>query len=423
LSVTEVVLPSGNTSVVRDIRRHEVLGLNEKLWRLALVAGIAQLSISIWTWQFTIFLDTFLTPLDIGLTFTFGTIASLIGYPISGTMGDMIGRKRTMAFAFFPLCVGLFFLYLFPIWPFVIASYSLTQFGWSFIIIISRAMPADEIANNQMLDPTRKFTMVLMPAFLLDGLSPILAVFLLNIGVSLNSLLLVGVMAGIGAFLLTVTLVQETLPRKVKQKARKDPKIPIRRLGQSFWLFTGGMIGYYIAWGLAIPYIGPLCVDEWGIDLSTYGMTWSAFSLTSVILMYGLSGFADRSRRKVLIVSLFSNAIIMILFGFGSGVFMMFILNIVWSAPIVLWIGLERTLAIDGVTEQFKGRALATYQFIMSVTSVIATPLGAMIWEFTSSLRMLWILAGLLAILSIGIIYWSSYADFGFEKTCSTSNQ
>ncbi|TFH06827.1 MAG: hypothetical protein E4H14_09885, partial [Candidatus Thorarchaeota archaeon] len=132
MSVTQVLLPSESTSDVIETRRHEILGLNGKLWRFALVAGIAQLSVSIWTWQFAIFLDSFLTPLDIGLTFTIGTLASLVGYPISGMIADIVGRKKTMVFAFIPLCLGLFMLFLIPTWPFVITSYALTQFGWSF---------------------------------------------------------------------------------------------------------------------------------------------------------------------------------------------------------------------------------------------------------------------------------------------------
>ena len=409
MSVTQVLLPSGSTSDVIETRRHEILGLNGKLWRFALVAGIAQLSVSIWTWQFAIFLDSFLTPLDIGLTFTIGTLASLIGYPISGMIADIVGRKKTMIFAFIPLCLGLFMLYLIPTWPFVIISYALTQFGWSFIIIISRAMPADEIAHDQYVDSTKKFTMVLMPSFLVDGLSPIIAVSLLQSGSSLNYLLLIGAIAGMFALFLTVLFVQETQHPETREKALQEPKISIGNLGRKFWVFTGGMVGYYLAWGLAIPYLGPLSVDEWNIDVSTYGLTWSAFSLSTVVLMYGLSSFADRGRRRALILSLIANAVIMILFGTGSGLAMMFSLNIVWAAPIVIWIGVERSLAIDGVPNQLKGRALGTYQMITSATSLIATPAGAVIWELTSSLRFLWIISGLLALCSVSLIYWSIY--------------
>lgn len=404
-----MLLPSGSASDVIETRRHEILGLNGKLWRLALVAGIAQLSVSIWTWQFAIFLDTFLTPWDIGLTFTIGTLAALVGYPISGAMADYFGRKKTMIFAFVPLCLGLFMLFILPTWPFVVVSYGLTQFGWSFIIIISRAMPADEIAKEHLPDSTKKFTMVLMPAFLMDGISPILAVFLIQSGASLNYLLLIGAVAGLFALLLTILFVQETLHPETKRKAQLESKISVRKLGQKFWYFTGGMVGYYLAWGLAIPYLGPLSVDEWGIDISTYGLTWSVFSLSTVILMYSLSSFADRGRRRALIVGLIVNAIIMILFGIGSGVLTMFALNILWAGPIVIWIGVERSLAIDGVVEQFKGRALGTYQLITSVTGLIATPVGALIWEFTSSLRFLWIISGLLALLSVSMIYWGIY--------------
>ncbi len=413
LSVTEVVLVRESTSDVIETRRHEILGLNGTLWRLAIVAGVAQLSVSIWTWQFAIFLDSFLSPWDVGLTFTIGSLASLVGFPISGALADYFGRKKTMIFAFVPLCLGLFLLYSMPTWPFVAAFYGLTQFGWSFIIIITRAMPADEIANKRLEDPTKKFTMVLMPAFLMDGLSPIIAVFLLETGSSLKYLLLIGAVAGIVALGLTVAFVRETLDRDTIVKAKKATKIPIRKLGQKFWFFTGGMVGYYIAWGLAIPYLGPLCVTAWGMDVSVYGLTWSVFSLTTVVIMYGLSSLADSGRKRALVGSLFLNAIVMILFGVGSGVVMMFALNIVWAAPIVVWIGVERTMAIDGVAEQFKGRALGTYQLIMSVTGLIATPAGALIWEFTSSLRFLWIISGLFALCSISLIYLAIYIKPG----------
>ena len=410
MSVTEVMLPRESTPEVVDLRRREILGLNGTLWRLAIVAGVAQLSVSIWTWQFAIFLDSFLSPWDVGLVFTLGSLVSLAGFPISGALSDYFGRKKTMVFGFIPLCIGLFLLYLFPYWPYVIGSYGLTQFGWSFIIIISRAMPADEIAKHKLHDPTKKFTMVLMPAFLMDGLSPILAVFLLETGVTLNFLLLVGALVGLLALGLTIVFIRETLNKETIVKAKEEPKIPIRKLGLKFWYFTGGMIGYYIAWGMAIPYVGPLSVDSWGIDVSLYGLTWSAFSLTTVVIMYGLSDFADRSHKQALIGSLFLNAIIMILFGAGSGVVLMFALNIIWAAPIVVWMGVERTLAIGGVAEQFKGRALGTYQLVMSVTSLFATPAGAVIWELTSSLRTLWILSGLLALLSLSFVYWAVYS-------------
>lgn len=439
MSVAEVLLLREGTSDVIETRRHEILGLNGTLWRLAIVAGVAQLSVSIWTWQFAIFLDGFLSPWDVGLTFTVGALAALVGFPISGAFADYFGRKKTMSFAFLPLCIGLFLLYSMPTWPFVAGSYGLTQFGWSFIIIISRAMPADEIANKQLDDPTKKFTMVLMPAFLMDGLSPIVAVFLLEANIRFKYLLLMGAVAGIVALGLTAAFVRETLHRETIIKAKRETKIPIRKLGPKFWFFTGGMVGYYIAWGLAIPYIGPLCVTAWGMDVTVFGFTWSVFSLTTVAIMYGLSSLADAGRKRALIGSLFLNAIVMILFGIGSGVVMMFALNIVWAAPIVVWIGVERTMAIDGVAEQFKGRALGTYQLIMSATALIATPAGALIWEITSSLRTLWIFSGLLALLSVTFVYWGIYrkprrsiaskgpfsggsVDQSTERSCFTEN-
>ncbi|MFW9980728.1 MAG: hypothetical protein ACFFE3_02275, partial [Candidatus Thorarchaeota archaeon] len=63
---------------------HTFLGLNRFLWRVALVAGIAQLSASIWTWQFAISLESFLIPWQIGVVFAAGTLAGLCGYTLSG---------------------------------------------------------------------------------------------------------------------------------------------------------------------------------------------------------------------------------------------------------------------------------------------------------------------------------------------------
>ncbi|MHA2380905.1 MAG: hypothetical protein ACXADS_16670, partial [Candidatus Thorarchaeota archaeon] len=79
-----------------------------------------------------------------------------------------------MVFSFIPMMVGLLSLAFFPLWPLIPLEYGVLQFGWSFILIITRAVPADEIAADGGKDAARRFTMVLAPAFLVDGLSPML---------------------------------------------------------------------------------------------------------------------------------------------------------------------------------------------------------------------------------------------------------
>ena len=48
------------------------LGLSPNLWRLALVLAIGQLSIGLWKWQYSIFLETLIDPWQMGLTFSAG---------------------------------------------------------------------------------------------------------------------------------------------------------------------------------------------------------------------------------------------------------------------------------------------------------------------------------------------------------------
>ncbi|MHA2397038.1 MAG: hypothetical protein ACXAC0_10070, partial [Candidatus Thorarchaeota archaeon] len=67
-------------------------GLNSNLQRLALVTGIAQFAMSLWAWQIGIFLEGSVSQLwQIGLTFSIGTFAMIVGYAISGTLADYIG--------------------------------------------------------------------------------------------------------------------------------------------------------------------------------------------------------------------------------------------------------------------------------------------------------------------------------------------
>ncbi|MHA2072119.1 MAG: hypothetical protein ACW985_10090, partial [Candidatus Thorarchaeota archaeon] len=158
------------------------LGLNRSLWRLAIVTGIAQFSISLWSWEFGIFIETFLEPWQMGLLFSISTVASLLGYFLSGAIADLIGRKRTMVFAFIPIAIGLLALASYPVWPVIPLEYALVMFGWSFILIMSRAIPADEIERKGSHNAARTFTMILLPAFLVDGISPAVGATLLGAG-------------------------------------------------------------------------------------------------------------------------------------------------------------------------------------------------------------------------------------------------
>ncbi|MDF1539501.1 MAG: hypothetical protein P1Q69_11430, partial [Candidatus Thorarchaeota archaeon] len=89
-------------------------GLTNNLWRLALVVGVGQFSVSIWSWQFGIFLETIIEPWQMGLTFTASSIAGLIGVPLSGYVSDFIGRRRTLITAYIPMALGLILLFSFP---------------------------------------------------------------------------------------------------------------------------------------------------------------------------------------------------------------------------------------------------------------------------------------------------------------------
>jgi MFS family permease len=64
----------------------------------------------------------------------------------------------------------------------------------------------------------------------------------------------------------------------------------------------------------------------------------------------------------------------------------------------MFWIGAERTLIVSGVSNEMKGRALGFYSVLMSSTSLLAAPFGAYVWTTTGSLRVLWVLAGVLGL-------------------------
>lgn len=388
----------------------EILGLSGNLWRLAVVTGLAQFAISLWNWEFSIFLNGIIEPWQLGLTFSMGTIALLLGYLVSGIVADLIGRRRTMAIAFIPIIAGLILLSFYPTWPFIIAEYAIINLGWSFIVIMSRAIPADVIARQGSEDSARKFTMVLLPAFLVDGLSPIVGAFMLEIGFTSSHLHFVAGVGAIIALIGTLVFLRETLDVKIIQKAKAGPVISLRNLGKNFWNLAGGMLSFYLFLNIALTYFGLLITIDWNISETVYGYSWSAYSLTSVILMHTVSGLADRNIKKALAVAVFCNAGILGAFAILSDVPALLILNVIWALPVILWMGAERSLVVRGVNDEAKGRALGTYQFLMSTTNVFAPNIGAFIWDTTGSLRILW------AFCSIGAFGSSFLALAGLHR-------
>jgi len=370
------------------------LGLNEKLWRLAIVVGIAQFAMSLWTWEFGIFLYSIGEPWTVGITYSVGTIAMLIGYMLAGLIADLIGRRKTMAFALLPLIIGLLTLSYFAAWPFVIFEYALIQFGWSFVLIMSRAIPADEIQKEGGKDSARQFTMVLLPALVVDGISPIIGAFLLEVGYVPSTLHAIAALGAIIAFFAALVLVKETLAEGTIKKARSGPLISFRNLGKNFWYLVVGMAGFYLFFNTALNYWSLIVTEEWGISETIFGYSWSAFSLASVIMMYTISGLADRNVKRALLIAVFANTALIFAFAFLSGIPTLLVLNIVWALPVMLWIGAERSLVVSEINEEAKGRALGTYQFLMSSTNVVAASLGAFIWDVSGSLRFLWLICG-----------------------------
>lgn len=406
LSQEEVRLEEAILSSGLSIRR-TFLGLNNTLWRIALVAGIAQLSASIWTWQFAISLDSFLSSWQIGVVFAAGILAGLVGYTLSGALADTIGRKMALVISFIPQVVGLLLLYLMPIWPFIIFSYSLQYFGWSFVLVIARAIPADEISKDSGPTATRKITMVLMPAYAVDAISPIVAVLLLQIGMQVHSLLLVGIIAAIAAMGLTAVFVRDEYNPTLSLEEEEVSENPLKELGKPFWTFTIAMLGYYTAWGMAIPYIGILSVNEWGVGLDIYGVVTSVFSIVTVLVMYTLSGMAGHRTKLGLVISLVGNSFIMIAIGIGSGVWLLIFLNGLWAAPLVAWTATEGVLIVNGVPADMKGTALGVFSSTTSATGLFAAPLGALIWSISGSLRFLWIISGGLAVAFAILAWWA----------------
>ncbi|MHA1862144.1 MAG: hypothetical protein ACTSWA_00140 [Candidatus Thorarchaeota archaeon] len=370
------------------------LGLSSNLWRLAAVLAIAQFSTALWKWEFSIFLEGFLQPWQMGVVFSSATFTGLIASIFSGYLADFIGRKKTIALGFIPIAIGLLTLSYFPVWPFIPIQYGLVWFGMSTSRLMSRAIPADEIAADDGLKPARRLMMVMMPLWFVDGLGPLAGTFLFSIGYQSGDLHLIGAFLAILTFVSAIVLLRESLGSEVIKKARAGPKIAIRNLGRSFWLLTIGMIGFSFSWMMAIPLIGNLSVGPWGVDTITYGLTWSLFSVVVAIIMYPTSILADRNLKATLLAGTIGNGIIFVWFSLGSGALMMYLINFLWAIPFVMYIGAEGSLIILVVSEETKGRALGTYQLMMMIVGMIAQLVGVMIWEITDSLRVVYSVAG-----------------------------
>jgi len=381
-------------------------GLSGNLQRLAFVTGIAQFSMSMWIWQFGIFLEASVNHFwQIGLTFSIGTFAMIVGYAISGTIADYIGRKNSMIFGFIPMFAGLFTLRFFPVWPLIPFEYASVELGWAFIIIMTSAMPADEIAKTSGANAARTFNMVLLPAFLIDGLSPVIAGLLLSAGYVAGDLHLLAAIGALVAMIATSAVVRESLSQEIIEKAKAGSMIALRGLGRNFWIFAAGMFGFVFVMNFAFPYMGNLVVNEWGVSESMYAIAWGAWSFTCVILMYGVGSATDRNIRLALIAGIFSTAVIVGLFAFGSSLQDLIILNILLAAPIVIWSGAEKTLAINGVSNEMKGRALGTYQLLMSSTRLVGQFIGAILWDHFGSLRTVYgisSIAGMILVMGLG---------------------
>jgi hypothetical protein len=110
--------------------------------------------------------------------------------------------------------------------------------------------------------------------------------------------------------------------------------------------------------------------------------------------MYPASNFADKNLKHALLAGVLGNALIFIWFGLGWGALQMYLINLLWAIPFVLWIGAERSIIVLVVSEETKGRALGTYDLLMGVTSMGAQIFGALVWDFTDSLRLVWNISG-----------------------------
>ncbi|MHA1736755.1 MAG: hypothetical protein ACTSV8_10375, partial [Candidatus Thorarchaeota archaeon] len=197
-----------------------LLGLNRNLWKLAVFTAMAQFSLSLWNWQFGIHIETVLEPWQMGLTFTAGTGCSIAGSPSAGIISDMIGRKKTISLALVPMTAGLLLLQSFPVWPVIPVAYGITMFGWSFVLVMTRAFPADDLVASGGQNSARKFAMVFMPAFLMDGAAPLIAAAILEAGYQPPTLYLVAGCMGIVTMFAILIGLRESLSEEIRAKAR-----------------------------------------------------------------------------------------------------------------------------------------------------------------------------------------------------------
>ncbi|MHA2070470.1 MAG: MFS transporter [Candidatus Thorarchaeota archaeon] len=386
---------SGNTdtSPVKPPLR-EILGLSTELWRVAVLLGLAQFSVGLWNWQFSVHLDTFLEPWQIGLTYSSRPVAMLLGGYLSGMMADFFGRRKTMAFSLIPISFGLLTLSFYPVWPTIPIQFGLVMFGISSTRLMQRAIPADVVEAERSQDPARKFMMIMVPLWLIDGISPLMGTLLLGIGLQPQHLYLIAAFGGVFACIAVLLGIKESLGDEIIEKAKQGPRVPIRSLGSNFWMFAGGMLTYFFFYSSAISYLGVLCVDEWGVDITVYGISWSVFSFTGALIMYTMSGLADRNLKAALVVAVFGNGLTFIGFGLGSGDMWLIVLNIIWAFPFMLWLGGVRSIVASTVSEELKGRAFGTYDMVLGLTAMFAASFGALLWQISGSLRLVWILAG-----------------------------
>ena len=371
-------------------------GLSRNLWRLAAVIAISQFSVSLWKWEFGIFMeDTLLfEPWQLGMVFSVATLTGLLASGFSGYVADFIGRRWTIALGFIPVTIGLLALSYFPIWPIVPIQWGLIWFGMSTARLMARAIPADEIAAGDGSNPARRLMMVMMPLWFVDAFGPLTGTFLMSRGFVSGDLHRIAAVASIVTFFAAILLIKESLGPEVIKKARAGPKISFRSLGRDFWLLALGMLGMYFCWTSTTPYLGNLSVGWWNVDAVTYGLSWSLFSLTAALVMYPAGTFADRNLKRALITGVIGNVIIMVWFSLGTGASMMYLINFFWAIPFVLWIGSERSIIILSVSEETKGRALGTYDLVMGVLAMSGQIFGALLWELSGSLRVVYFTAG-----------------------------
>jgi hypothetical protein len=157
---------------------------------------------------------------------------------------------------------------------------------------------------------------------------------------------------------------------------------------------------------MSLTYWAIINVDEWFLDLPTYGLTWSAFSLAVAVLTYTLGGLADRNLRASLIVGYAIHTTLVGVSAIGSGIPLMFAINIAWAPSLILCSGAETSLLTGTVDEQHKGRALGVYQLVTSTLAVFGMPLGALVWVFLGSLRALYLLCALIGVPVLLFLSW-----------------